>query len=182
MSTHAHQARGGAPAGGEPRATDPVCGMSVDPAHAAGSHAFAGKTYWFCSPGCLQAFQADPGKYVGAAREREPQTGGGIVMQTDVALQPVRTGLALAVTGSIVYVVCAAAFATWPEATLNFFNAWVHGVDLGVLKPGSKPFGWGTFVYGLVGLAIAAFLTGVVYAVVYNQLAPRSQGALAPRA
>jgi YHS domain-containing protein len=148
--------------------------MTVDPATAAGSQAFAGKTHWFCSRTCLQAFQADPAKYVGGGRERAPQTGGGIVMQHDRTLQPLRTGLALGLTGVILYVVCAAAFAAWPEATLNFFNAWVHGVDLSVLKPGARPFGWGTFVYGLVGIAIAAFLTGVVYAAIYNQLGPRS--------
>jgi YHS domain-containing protein len=38
----------------------------------------------------------------------------------------------------------------------------------------TAPFGWGTFLYGLVGVAIAAFVTGVVYAVAHNLLGPRS--------
>jgi YHS domain-containing protein len=159
------------PSGGAPGAIDPVCGMTVDPARAAGSEVFAGKTYWFCSPACVKAFRADPGKYVAGPRESQAKTGG-ITMPTN--LQPLRTGFALAMTGAVLYVVCAAAFAAWPEATVSFFNAWVHGVDLSVLKPGAKPFGWGTFLYGLVGIAIVAFLTGVVYAVAYNQLGPRS--------
>ena len=46
-------------------ATDPVCGMSVDPAKAAGSFAFEGKTYYFCSPNCLSAFKRDPRSFVG---------------------------------------------------------------------------------------------------------------------
>ncbi len=46
-------------------ATDPVCGMTVDPKTAAGSTAWQGTTYWFCSPHCLAKFQADPTKYVG---------------------------------------------------------------------------------------------------------------------
>ena len=37
---------------------DPVCGMTVNPATAAGSFNHAGKTYYFCSAGCLQKFIA----------------------------------------------------------------------------------------------------------------------------
>ncbi len=33
---------------------DPICGMTVNPATAAGSFNHAGKTYYFCSAGCLQ--------------------------------------------------------------------------------------------------------------------------------
>src|SRR5262249_59829837 len=43
---------------------DPVCGMTVDPATAAGSTAFEGKTYYFCNPSCLKKFQADPHRYL----------------------------------------------------------------------------------------------------------------------
>jgi Cu+-exporting ATPase len=43
--------------------TDPVCGMSVEPAHAAASVEHEGHTYYFCSHGCHAAFTADPGKY-----------------------------------------------------------------------------------------------------------------------
>ncbi len=37
---------------------DPICGMTVNPATAAGSFNHAGKTYYFCSAGCLQKFVA----------------------------------------------------------------------------------------------------------------------------
>ncbi len=37
---------------------DPVCGMDVDPARAAGSYAHAGTTYYFCSRHCLEKFRA----------------------------------------------------------------------------------------------------------------------------
>src|SRR5262249_41073580 len=43
--------------------TDPVCGMSVDPARAAGSAAHEGQTYYFCSTHCLHEFHADPRRY-----------------------------------------------------------------------------------------------------------------------
>jgi len=43
---------------------DPVCGMQVDPAEAAGSSQYNGTTYYFCSPGCKQKFDRDPQQYV----------------------------------------------------------------------------------------------------------------------
>ncbi len=46
-------------------ATDPVCGMTVDPDAAAGSVTRSGTTYYFCSRHCQQMFEADPGKYTG---------------------------------------------------------------------------------------------------------------------
>src|SRR6266480_1786801 len=45
-------------------ALDPVCGMTVDPAKAAGHLEHKGRTYHFCSKHCLHAFSADPGKYL----------------------------------------------------------------------------------------------------------------------
>jgi len=51
-----------APAG--TRVKDPVCGMMVDPARAAGQHSHKGTTYHFCNPKCLDRFQADPEKYL----------------------------------------------------------------------------------------------------------------------
>src|SRR5262249_17495108 len=50
-------------------AVDPVCGMTVDPAAAAGSTVHDGTTYHFCSKHCLAKFEADPQKYL--ARKRE---------------------------------------------------------------------------------------------------------------
>ena len=44
---------------------DPVCGMTVDPAHAAGTTEHEGKTYYFCNPHCKTKFDANPGAYLG---------------------------------------------------------------------------------------------------------------------
>jgi Cu+-exporting ATPase len=38
---------------------DPVCGMEVDPANAAGSSTYKDKTYYFCSLNCKKRFDAD---------------------------------------------------------------------------------------------------------------------------
>lgn len=48
---------------------DPVCGMEVDEKAAAGKSEYKGKTYYFCAPGCKQAFDKDPEKYLGASSE-----------------------------------------------------------------------------------------------------------------
>ncbi|MGO9698930.1 MAG: heavy metal translocating P-type ATPase [Xanthobacteraceae bacterium] len=48
-------------------ATDPVCGMKVDPAKAPHRHCHDDHTYYFCGAGCLVKFVADPGKYLDAA-------------------------------------------------------------------------------------------------------------------
>jgi len=45
---------------------DPVCGMTVDPARAAGKYEYEGTTYYFCNPRCLEKFQAEPQKYLSA--------------------------------------------------------------------------------------------------------------------
>jgi Cu+-exporting ATPase len=44
-------------------ATDPVCGMSVDPATTPHIAAHGGKHHYFCSAGCLAKFEADPDRY-----------------------------------------------------------------------------------------------------------------------
>jgi Cu+-exporting ATPase len=42
---------------------DPVCGMEIDPATAAGSEEYKGKIFHFCSQSCLDSFKSDPQKY-----------------------------------------------------------------------------------------------------------------------
>src|SRR5687767_6667172 len=46
-------------------AIDPVCGMTVDPANAAGSSQYGGQTIYFCSTHCKAKFDADPEAYMG---------------------------------------------------------------------------------------------------------------------
>ncbi|HEX8407553.1 MAG TPA: YHS domain-containing protein [Thermoanaerobaculia bacterium] len=46
--------------------TDPVCGMTIDPAKAVGSSSYNGQTYHFCSRGCETRFDVAPAEYAGA--------------------------------------------------------------------------------------------------------------------
>ena len=43
--------------------TDPVCGMSIDPKTAAATREHDGTTFYFCSAGCAEKFDADPHRY-----------------------------------------------------------------------------------------------------------------------
>jgi P-type Cu+ transporter len=56
---------------------DPVCGMTVVPEKAAAKVEYAGRTYYFCAPGCAKRFQQDPEKYLNAAKM--PSAPGGLV-------------------------------------------------------------------------------------------------------
>src|SRR3954471_11864184 len=47
-----------------PTATDPVCGMVVNPDSAAGSFEYDGKTYYFCGKHCLDKFRQDPQSFL----------------------------------------------------------------------------------------------------------------------
>jgi Cu+-exporting ATPase len=39
--------------------------MTVDPATARRTSEYHGTTFYFCSPGCKKAFDADPASYIG---------------------------------------------------------------------------------------------------------------------
>jgi Cu+-exporting ATPase len=62
---------------------DPVCGMTVQPATAAGSYEYQGKTYYFCATSCLAKFRTDPIHYLTPAEQRAPRVmpvpSGGVV-------------------------------------------------------------------------------------------------------
>jgi hypothetical protein len=73
-------------------------------------------------------------------------------------------GAALAVTVGIVYVVCALAVALFPDGTLAFFNTWLHGVDLTLVKrSATTPLTAGEWIYGFVSAVTASFLAGALY-------------------
>ena len=52
---------------------DPVCGMTVQPATAAGSSVYQGETYYFCATSCLTKFRAEPIYYLTPVEQRSPR-------------------------------------------------------------------------------------------------------------
>ena len=71
---HSHQHGEHGHAGEADEFRDPVCGMQVDPDDAAGMTKFEGKSFFFCSPSCLAAFEKDPGGYAKPQAEQRPQS------------------------------------------------------------------------------------------------------------
>jgi Cu+-exporting ATPase len=49
-------------------ATDPVCGMTVDPLTATHKAVYGDKTYWFCAAGCQAEFEKEPQRYLRAVK------------------------------------------------------------------------------------------------------------------
>lgn len=49
------------------RATDPVCGMAVDIDAPAATVEYDGRTYYFCSEGCAETFEANPAAHLADA-------------------------------------------------------------------------------------------------------------------
>lgn len=45
---------------------DPVCGMAIEPSHAASKETYQGRDYFFCSKGCWERFRAESSKYTGS--------------------------------------------------------------------------------------------------------------------
>ena len=68
---HDHAAHG-APA----EVLDPICGMTISPEDAVGTHTHRGIRYHFCSPACLEKFKADPELYLTALGEESPSQSG----------------------------------------------------------------------------------------------------------
>jgi Cu+-exporting ATPase len=46
---------------------DLVCGMTIDPATAAGTSEYKGQMYYFCALSCKKSFDEDPEKYLAGA-------------------------------------------------------------------------------------------------------------------
>ena len=75
-TAHSHAHRHHAPPA-PGAATDPVCGMSVDPATARHRTEHDGRDYLFCGARCLERFTADPQRYLNPAPpEAEPAPAG----------------------------------------------------------------------------------------------------------
>ena len=72
-------------------------------------------------------------------------------------------GIALAVTLALMSAVCAIAFVLAPDATLDFFSAFMHGLDLKTVKA-ATPLSFGRVLYGIIGLSVVGFLAGFVFA------------------
>jgi 2TM family of unknown function (DUF5676) len=81
-------------------------------------------------------------------------------------------GIALAITFALMSALCALAFWIAPDATLEFFGAFMHGIDLKAVKS-AAPIALARGLYGVAGLGIVGFVAGVVFASAYNAISER---------
>ena len=76
---------------------------------------------------------------------------------------PLRTGVALAVTVAVFYVLCTLVWLAAPGPFLNFMNGLFHGMDFTpLIRP--APFAWGGFVEAVVVMTVWALLAGTFFA------------------
>lgn len=62
---------------------DPICGMMIDPEHAAATADYLGKTYYFCQAVEQVQFLADPAKFISAKRFQRWTIGGQVIATLD---------------------------------------------------------------------------------------------------
>jgi Cu+-exporting ATPase len=79
---------------------DPVCGMTVDPAHAAAQQQVGGKNYYFCCASCASEFRAAPEKYLNAERPPRSLHPGSLVQLGSAGTSATTTSLAPASASS----------------------------------------------------------------------------------
>jgi len=82
---------------------------------------------------------------------------------------PIVTGATLAITLVLINAACAVVVMLWPDQVISLANAIAHGLDFSTVKA-TTPMALGRFLYGLVGVGAIGFITGAVYAAVYNVL------------
>lgn len=91
-------------------------------------------------------------------------------------LNPWKFGAVLSLTVSINYMLCAFFFITFPQPSIDFFNALFHGMDFHQIYVGMM-FSPGSLAYALLVLAVWSYMLGVIYALVRNWLRPGATGA-----
>ena len=91
-------------------------------------------------------------------------------MDTTPRLRPLLVGSALALTVMIMYTLCAAAWAMWPEAALDLLNALFHGLDFRRIQMPPQAYSAGMFFLPLAVMTGWGFVTGALYAMLYNLL------------
>ena len=84
-------------------------------------------------------------------------------------MTPLRTGITLAITVGLFYVLCTLAWVLAPGPFLNFMNSLFHGMDFsGMVQP--RPFEWQGYLTALLVLCVWALLAGSFFAWLYNRL------------
>ena len=76
---------------------------------------------------------------------------------------PLRVGIAFALTIAGLYLGCLVLMLAWPGLVLGVFSTWVHGLNLHPLFTGAPPISIGRAMLGLLSISGYAFIAGVLY-------------------
>ena len=85
-------------------------------------------------------------------------------------MNPLRTGIALAITVALFYALCTVAWGLAPETFLALMNNLFHGLDFSPLVQ-ARPFTFSGFVGPLLMLSVWALCAGAFFAWLSNRLA-----------
>jgi hypothetical protein len=84
---------------------------------------------------------------------------------------PTATANALATTGGIFYIACRILVGVFPDLMYTVAQSWFHGI--GMTKSGSWNLSLESFFVGLISFMIFAWITGYLFACVYNYFSKR---------
>lgn len=80
-----------------------------------------------------------------------------------------RTGVALAITATVLYTLCTFIWLVAPVAFMNFMNGLFHGIDFSpLLSP--APFSWTGYFEAVVVMSVWALLAGTLFGWVRQRL------------
>ncbi len=82
---------------------------------------------------------------------------------------PLRTGIALALTVGLFYILCTVVWVVAPGPSVSFMNSLFHGMDFSGLVL-QRPFAWSGFFVALIVLSGWASLAGTFFSWLYNRL------------
>ncbi len=86
----------------------------------------------------------------------------------ELKLDSVRLAHASAVVTAVFYAVCWTLIGSMPGFYMGMMRSWIHGVDITALPRTMMSPGLG--LYGLITMTAVAWVTGYVFAAVYNAL------------
>ena len=82
-------------------------------------------------------------------------------------LNPKVVSISLVVVSAILSLICALLLALSPEVSLKFFGSIFHGIDMNKIATSITV---SNVLIGLIAIVIIAFVTGWLFAVIYNYL------------
>jgi len=83
-------------------------------------------------------------------------------------LNPITTGLSLAVTAGLLYLLCALAVAFAPGALMAALGLVAHGLNLAPLTQQVAPMSLSAVLVGLLALMAYGFIAGLLFGLVDN--------------